>query len=130
MSGSDRHGKGSRWKLPLLMTWLPTSWLVGVRGAGYGLLESYPPLVRVGELASRSSQYAFARAFAGVSLLDALYLDATGDAAAVSFLPHITIARKLTYHCRDPYHELGVYTPADGRWHEMSGAGARPAPDL
>ncbi|HEY41331.1 MAG TPA: hypothetical protein G4O18_05680 [Dehalococcoidia bacterium] len=130
MSGSGKHGKGSRWKLPLLMTWLPTSWLVGFRGAGYGMPGPYPPLVRVAGPASRSSQCAFARVFAGVSLLDARYIDATGDAAAVSFLSHITIARKLAYHYRDPYHELGSYTPADGRWQKLSGAGARPAPDF
>ena len=107
MSGSDKRGKGSRWKLPLPVTLLPTSWLVGVRGAGYGVPESYPPWARVAGLASRSSQRAFARVFAGVRPLDALYIDATGDAATVSFVPYITIARKLSYNCRDPFLELG-----------------------
>ena len=130
MSGSDERGKGSRWKLPLPVTLLPTSWLVGVRGAGYGVPESHPPWARVAGPASRSSQRAFARVFAGVNPLDALYIDATGDSAAVSFVSCITIARKLSYNCRDPFLDLGMYTRADNRWHKLSGAGARPAPDL
>ena len=110
MRGSNEHGKGSRWKLPLPVTLPPTSWLVGVRGAGYGVPESYPPWARVARPASRSSQRTFARAFAGVRPLDALYIDATGDAATVSFVTYITIARKLSYNCRDPFLDHGVYT--------------------
>lgn len=130
MSGSGKHGKGSRWKLPLPVTLLPTSWLVGVRGAGYGMPESHPPWARVAGPASRSSQRTFARVFAGVKPLDAIYIDATGDAATISSAPYITIARKLSRHCRDSFLGLGVYTQADGRWHQLSGAGARSAPDF
>jgi hypothetical protein len=124
MGGSDKCGKGSRWKLPLPVTLLPTSWLVGVRGAGYGVPESYPPWARVLRPAPRSSQHASVRVFAGVKplagveSLDALYIDATGDAAAVSFVPYITIARTLSHHCRDPLSEFGVYNQAGGRWHK------------
>jgi hypothetical protein len=129
MRWSDKHGKGSRWKLPLPMTLLLTSWLVGVRGAGYGVPESYPPWARVTGLASRSSQHAFARVFAGVKSLDVQYIDATGDTATVSFVPHITITRQLSYSYRDPFLDLGVHTRADNRWHKLSGVGTRPAPD-
>ena len=115
MSRGNNHGKGSRGKLPLPVTLLPTSWLVGVRGAGYGVPESYPPWARVAGSASRSSQPVFARVFAGIKSLDALYIDATGDASTISFVPYITITRKLSYQCRDPYLGLGVYTRADGR---------------
>ena len=115
MGGSDRRGKGSRWKLPLPVTLLPTSWLVGVRSAGYGVPESYPPWARVLRPALRSGQHASVRVFAGVKPLtgvkplDALYIDATGDAATVSFVSYITIARTLSQHCRDPLSKLGVY---------------------
>jgi hypothetical protein len=118
MGGSDERGKGSRWKLPLPVTLLPTSWLVGVRGAGYGVPESYPPWARVLRPAPRSSQHASVRVFAGVEPLDALYIDATGDAAAVSFVSYITIARTLSHHCRDPLFKLGVYYQAGGQWHK------------
>jgi hypothetical protein len=122
MRGSDERGKGSRWKLPLPMTLLPTSWLVGVRGAGCGVPESYPPWARVLRPVPRSSQHASDRVFAGVKPLaeveplDALYIDATGDAAAVSFVSYITIARTLSQHCRDPLFKLGVYNQAGGQW--------------
>jgi hypothetical protein len=117
MSGSGKRGKRSRWKLPLPVSLLPTSWLVGVRGAGNGVSESYPPWARGVGPASRSSQHIYARVFAGVGPLDAIYSDATGDATTVLFVPYITIARKLSYHCSDPFPERRVYTPIDGRWH-------------
>jgi hypothetical protein len=74
MRGSNRHGNMSNWKFPLPTTLLPTSWLVGVRGVGHGVPESYPPWARVAGLASRSSQQTLARVFAGVRPLDALYM--------------------------------------------------------
>ena len=129
MSRGGNYGKRIRWILDLLVALPPPSCLAYGRGAGYGVSGPYPPWARVAGSASWPSQHTSGREVAGVNLLGALHMNATGNVAIISTTSNTAAARNLFRDHYGPISQFGLHTRPDYRWRELFGAGARPAPD-